>query len=98
RRHGRRRAGRGGGAQSRRPARPFRGGERSGDADAAAAALGDEMRSPFAYIPRRGPLQSARPGAAVSYLGALVVVAFLYSNPAVLLAARLTACLFRGLG
>jgi energy-coupling factor transport system permease protein len=45
------------------------------------------MRSPFAYIPRRGPLQSARPGAAVAYLGSLVVVAFLYSNPLVLVAA-----------
>lgn len=51
------------------------------------------MRSPFAYIPRRGPLQSARPGAAVAYLGALVVVAFLYSSPPVLLAAGLAACL-----
>jgi energy-coupling factor transport system permease protein len=51
------------------------------------------MRSPFAYIPRRGPLQSARPGAAVSYLGALVVVAFLYSNPVVLVAAGAAACL-----
>ncbi|HEX4306621.1 MAG TPA: energy-coupling factor transporter transmembrane component T [Solirubrobacterales bacterium] len=51
------------------------------------------MRSPFAYIPRRGPLQSARPGAAVAYLGALVVVAFLYSNPVVLLAAGVAACL-----
>ena len=51
------------------------------------------MRSPFAYIPRRGPLQSARPGAAVAYLGALVVVAFLYSNPVVLVAAGLAACL-----
>jgi energy-coupling factor transport system permease protein len=51
------------------------------------------MRSPFAYIPRRGPLQSARPGAAVAYLGALVVVAFLYSSPVVLLAAGLAACL-----
>jgi energy-coupling factor transport system permease protein len=51
------------------------------------------MRSPFAYIPRRGPLQSARPGAAVSYLGALVVVAFLYRSPLVLLAAGLAACL-----
>lgn len=51
------------------------------------------MRSPFAYIPRRGPLQSARPGAAVAYLGALVVVAFLYSNPVVLLAAGCAACL-----
>jgi energy-coupling factor transport system permease protein len=51
------------------------------------------MRSPLVYIPRRGPLQSARPGAAVSYLGALVVVAFLYSNPAVLVCAGLAACL-----
>jgi len=51
------------------------------------------MRSPFAYIPRRGPLQSARPGAAVAYLGALVVVAFLYSNPVVLVAAGVAACL-----
>ncbi|HKZ12802.1 MAG TPA: hypothetical protein VJL81_03045, partial [Solirubrobacterales bacterium] len=51
------------------------------------------MRSPFAYIPRRGPLQSARPGAAVAYLGSLVVVAFLYSNPLVLLAAGAAACL-----
>jgi energy-coupling factor transport system permease protein len=45
------------------------------------------MRSPFAYTPRRGPLQQASPGAAVAYLGALVVVAFLYSSPPVLLAA-----------
>ena len=51
------------------------------------------MRSPYAYIPRHGPLQSARPGAAVAYLGALVVVAFLYSNPLVLLAAGAAACL-----
>jgi energy-coupling factor transport system permease protein len=50
------------------------------------------MRSPFAYLPRRGPLQSARPGAAVAYLGALVVVAFLYSNPLVLAAAVGAAC------
>jgi energy-coupling factor transport system permease protein len=45
------------------------------------------MRSPFAYRPRPGPLQSASPGAAVAYLGALVAVAFLYSSPLVLLAA-----------
>jgi energy-coupling factor transporter transmembrane protein EcfT len=45
------------------------------------------MRSPFAYIPRRGPLQQASPGAAVTYLGAFVVVAFLYASPAVLVAA-----------
>jgi energy-coupling factor transport system permease protein len=44
------------------------------------------MRSPFAYTPRPGPLQAASPGAAVAYLGALVVVAFLYSSPLVLAA------------
>jgi energy-coupling factor transport system permease protein len=43
------------------------------------------MRSPFAYIPRPRPLQSASPAAAVTYLGSLVVVAFIYSNPIVLL-------------
>lgn len=51
------------------------------------------MRSPFAYVPRRAPLQSASPGAAVAYLGAFVVVAFLYSNPVVLLAAGGSAAL-----
>jgi energy-coupling factor transport system permease protein len=45
------------------------------------------MRSPFAYVPRRGPLQSASPGAAVLYLGALATVAFAFSNPLILLAA-----------
>ena len=45
------------------------------------------MRSPFAYLPRRAPLQLASPGAAVAYLGAIAVVAFLYSNPLVLVAA-----------
>jgi energy-coupling factor transport system permease protein len=49
------------------------------------------MRSPFAYIPRRGPLQAASPGAAVAYLGAIVVVAFLYSSPLVLMAAGAAA-------
>ncbi len=47
------------------------------------------MRSPFAYIPRPRPLQLTSPGAAVAYLGSLVVVAFLYSNPIVLLAVGL---------
>jgi energy-coupling factor transport system permease protein len=45
------------------------------------------MRSPFAYTSRPGPLQSASPAAAVTYLGALAAVAFLYSSPLVLLAA-----------
>jgi energy-coupling factor transport system permease protein len=44
------------------------------------------MRSPFAYSPRPGPLQSASPGAAVAYLGSLVAVAFAYSSPLVLVA------------
>jgi energy-coupling factor transport system permease protein len=44
------------------------------------------MRSPFAYVPRPGPLQRASPAAAVAYLAALAVVAFLYSNPIVLAA------------
>jgi energy-coupling factor transport system permease protein len=48
---------------------------------------GDLARSPFAYVPRRAPLQLASPGAAVAYLGAIVVVAFLYLNPLVLVAA-----------
>ncbi|MGN6814993.1 MAG: energy-coupling factor transporter transmembrane component T family protein [Solirubrobacterales bacterium] len=51
------------------------------------------MKSPFAYVPRRGPLQAASPGAAVAYLGALVAVAFVYSNPLVLLAAAAAATL-----
>ncbi len=51
------------------------------------------MRSPFAYTPRSGPLQSASPGAAIVYIGSLVVVAFLYSNPLVLAAAGLAAFL-----
>lgn len=51
------------------------------------------MRSAFAYTPRRGPLQSASPGAAVAYLGAFVAVAFLYSNPLVLVAVGLAAAI-----
>jgi energy-coupling factor transport system permease protein len=51
------------------------------------------MRSPFAYTPRPGPLQSASPAAAVVYLGALATVAFLYSSPVVLLAAGIAAAL-----
>jgi len=42
------------------------------------------VRSPFAYVPRPRPLQLASPGAGIAYLGALIAVAFLYSNPIVL--------------
>lgn len=51
------------------------------------------MRSPFAYTPRNRPLQAASPGAAVAYLGALLLVAFLYSSPLVLAAAGVAAIL-----
>jgi energy-coupling factor transport system permease protein len=51
------------------------------------------VRSPFAYTPRRGPLQAASPGAAIAYLGALVAASFLYSSPLVLAAAGLAAVL-----
>jgi energy-coupling factor transport system permease protein len=51
------------------------------------------MKSPFAYKPRRGPLQSASPGAAIAYLGAIALVAFLYFNPLILLAAGAAATL-----
>ncbi len=49
--------------------------------------LESAVKSPFAYQPRPRPLQLASPGAAVAYLGAIVAVAFLYSNPLVLFAA-----------
>jgi energy-coupling factor transport system permease protein len=49
------------------------------------------MRSPFAYTPRPGPLQAASPGAAVTYLGALAAIAFLYSSPLVLAAVGVAA-------
>jgi energy-coupling factor transport system permease protein len=51
------------------------------------------VRSPFAYTPRRGPLQAASPGAAVLYLGSLATVAFVFSSPLVLAAAGLAAVL-----
>lgn len=49
------------------------------------------MRSPLAYTPRPAPLQLASPQAAIAYLGAFAVVAFLYSNPIVLTAVALGA-------
>jgi energy-coupling factor transport system permease protein len=51
------------------------------------------VRSPFAYVPRAGPLQSASPGAAIVYVGSLVTVAILYSSPLVLASAGLGAFL-----
>lgn len=51
------------------------------------------MRSPFAYTPRPLPLQRASPGAAVTYLGALVAAAFVFSSPLVLAAVGVAAVL-----
>ncbi len=51
------------------------------------------MKSPFAYTPKPGLLQAASPGAAVAYLGSLVLVAFLYSSPIVLAAVGVAAVL-----
>jgi energy-coupling factor transport system permease protein len=51
------------------------------------------MRSPLAYTPRPGPLQSASPAAAVAYLGSLVLVAFLFSSPLLLAAVGVAAVL-----
>jgi energy-coupling factor transport system permease protein len=51
------------------------------------------VRSPFAYVPRRAPLQAAAPGAAALYLGSLAAVAFVFSSPLVLLGAGLGAAL-----
>ncbi len=42
------------------------------------------MRSALAYTPRPGRLQAVRPAAAIPYLMAPALVAFLYSNPIVL--------------
>lgn len=44
------------------------------------------MRPALAYSPGRSPLHRASAAAAVAFLGALALVAFLYSNPLVLLA------------
>jgi energy-coupling factor transporter transmembrane protein EcfT len=51
------------------------------------------MRSALAYTPRRAPLQLASPQAAIAYLGAFAVVAFVYSNPLVLAAAAAGAAI-----
>jgi energy-coupling factor transport system permease protein len=51
------------------------------------------VRSPFAYVPRRGPLQAASPGAAVLYLASLATAAFVFSSPLVLLGVGVAAAL-----
>lgn len=51
------------------------------------------MRSPLAYTPRPGILQSASAAAAIVYLGSFVAAAFLFSNPILLAAAGAGAAL-----
>jgi len=51
------------------------------------------MRSPLAYRPSNGALQSASAAAALVYLAGFVVAAFLYSSPIVLAAAGAGAVL-----
>lgn len=49
--------------------------------------------SPLAYVPRKGPLQSAGLGPVALYLGAYLVICFLSSDPLVLIAATVGAAL-----
>jgi energy-coupling factor transport system permease protein len=51
------------------------------------------VRPALAYRPGRSPLHLARPAAAIAYLGALALVAFVYSSPLVLVAAILAIAL-----
>lgn len=44
------------------------------------------MRSALAFVPGKGPLHRASPAKAVSFLGAFALIAFLFSNPLVLVA------------
>ena len=45
------------------------------------------MRPALAYSPGRSPLHRASPGASIAFLGSFAGVAFIYSNPVVLVAA-----------
>src|SRR5919108_5604946 len=68
----------------RLPAQPLRRGDPAGRRrDRGAGA----MRPALAYRPGHSPLHRARPAAAISYLGALALVGFIYSSPLVLIAA-----------
>lgn len=51
------------------------------------------MRTWLAYRPRRAPLQSAEAPAALAYLGALALVAFVFESPLVLAAAAVAVAL-----
>ena len=49
------------------------------------------MRPAFAHFPGRSPLHRANPGPAMAYLGAIALVAFVFSSPLILLAAGVAA-------
>ncbi|HEY6637944.1 MAG TPA: CbiQ family ECF transporter T component [Solirubrobacterales bacterium] len=51
------------------------------------------MKPALAYSPGRSPLHRASPGAAVTYLGALALVGFIYSSPLVLIGAGVATAL-----
>jgi energy-coupling factor transport system permease protein len=50
------------------------------------------LRTSLAYVPRRAPLQQARAPAALAYLGAFPLAAFIFSSPLVLVGALAGAC------
>jgi energy-coupling factor transport system permease protein len=51
------------------------------------------MRPALAYKPGRSPLHRASPGAAIAFLGAFVLVAFLFSSPLVLAAVGISVAI-----
>jgi energy-coupling factor transport system permease protein len=51
------------------------------------------MRPALAYSPGRSPLHRASPGASIAFLGSFAAVAFVYSNPLVLIAAGVAVAL-----
>jgi energy-coupling factor transport system permease protein len=51
------------------------------------------VRPALAYAPGRSPLHRASPGAAIAFLGSLAAVAFVFSNPLILLSVGLSAAI-----
>jgi energy-coupling factor transporter transmembrane protein EcfT len=51
------------------------------------------MRPALAFVPGRSPLHRANPGPAIAFLGALAMVAFVFSSPLVLVAAGVAIAL-----
>ena len=51
------------------------------------------MRPALAYAPGRSPLHRASPGASIAFLGSLAAVAFVFSNPLILLSVGVAAAI-----